>query len=146
MKISTRVRYGLRFMLELAAHYQKGPIFLKDIARVQDISEKYLSQIAIDLKQAHLIDGFRGVHGGYVLTKAPSKVSVYDIVAVFEGDLAMVECARDPSLCGKASHCIAHEVWHKLSMVMTETLEAMTLSDLLERQKEKMQEAGMYHI
>jgi Rrf2 family protein len=146
MKISTRVRYGLRFMLELAGHYQKGPVFLRDIARSQEISEKYLGQIAIDLKLAHLIDGFRGAHGGYVLTKPPSEIRVYDIVVVFEGDLALVECARDPSLCNRASHCIAHEVWHKLGQVMTETLEAITLADLLERQREKMQESGMYHI
>jgi Rrf2 family protein len=146
MKISTRVRYGLRFMVELAAHYGKEPVFLKDIARSQDISEKYLSQIVIELKLARLIDGFRGAHGGYVLAKSPREIRVYDIVVVFEGDLALVECARDPSLCNRAANCIAHEVWHKLGLVMTETLEAITLADLLERQKEKSQEFAMYYI
>jgi Rrf2 family protein len=146
MKISTRVRYGLRFMIELASHYRKGPVFLKDIARSQEISEKYLGQIVIDLKLAHLIDGFRGVHGGYVLTKPPSEIRVYDVVVVFEGELALVECARDPSLCKRAANCISHEVWHKLGQVMIEMLDGITLADLLERQKEKSQEFAMYYI
>jgi Rrf2 family transcriptional regulator, cysteine metabolism repressor len=146
MKISTRARYGLRFVMELAANYGKRALYLKDIARSQDISEKYLSQIVIDLKAAHLIDAFRGAHGGYVLAKTPAEVSVYDIVAVLEGDLTLVDCARNPALCSRASHCISHEVWHKLGQVMIETLEAITLADLLERQKEKSREYAMYYI
>ena len=146
MKISTRARYGLRFVIALAANYGKKSLYLKDIAKSQDISEKYLSQIVIDLKAAHLIDAFRGAHGGYVLAKSPAEITVYDVVAVLEGDLALVDCARDPSLCGRASHCISHEVWHKLGQVMIETLEAITLADLLERQNEKSREFAMYYI
>lgn len=146
MKISTRARYGLRFMIELAANYGKGSLYLKDVAKSQDISDKYLSQIVIDLKTAHLLDGFRGVHGGYVLAKTPAEITVYDIVAVLEGDLAMVECARNPSLCNRASDCISHEVWCKLGQVMKETLEAITLADLLERRNERSQNFAAYDI
>jgi Rrf2 family protein len=133
-------------MVELAANYGKGALYLKDIAKSQDISDKYLSQIVIDLKAAHLLEGFRGAHGGYILAKAPAEITVYDIVAVLEGDLAMVECARNPALCSRASHCISHEVWHKLGQVMIKTLEAITLAELVERQKEKSQEFAMYYI
>lgn len=146
MKISTRSRYGLRFMVELAANYGRGHLYLKDIAKSQDISDKYLSQIVMDLKASHLLDGLRGAHGGYVLAKAPAEITVYDIVAVLEGDLALIDCARNPALCGRAAHCISHEVWHKLGQVMIETLEAITLADLLERRKEKSQEFAMYYI
>lgn len=133
-------------MVALAANYGKGHLYLKDVAKSQDISDKYLSQIVINLKSAHLLDGLRGAHGGYVLARAPAEITVYDIVAVLEGDLALADCAKDPALCGRASHCISHEVWHKLGQVMIETLEAITLADLLERQKEKSQEFAMYHI
>lgn len=146
MKVSTRVRYGLRFMIELAAHYGNEPVFLKNIAHSQDISEKYLSQIVIDLKTARLIDGFRGAHGGYVLAKTPAEISVYDILAVLEGDLTLVDCTRNRASCTKASYCVSQEVWHKLGRVMTETLAGITLADLLERQKEKSQEFAMYYI
>lgn len=146
MKIPTRVRYGLRFMIELAAHYGKEPVFLKNIARSQDISEKYLSQIVIDLKLARLIDGFRGAHGGYVLGKPPAEISVYDIFAVLESDLTLVNSVRNPVLCSKASHCVSQEVWHKLGRVMTETLEAISLANLLERRQEKLSEVTMYYI
>jgi Rrf2 family protein len=146
MKISTRARYGLRFMLELAVNYGKGQLYLKDIASSQEISEKYLSQIVIDLKAAHLVDGFRGAHGGYILAKAPSEINVYDIVNVLEGDLTLLECARDPASCSRALYCVSHEVWYKLGRVMIETLEAITLADLLERRREKSQEFAMYYI
>jgi Rrf2 family protein len=146
MKISTRSRYGLRFMLELAVNYGKGPFYLKDIASSQEISEKYLSQIVIDLKAAHLLDGFRGTHGGYILAKAPSEITVYDIVNTLEGDLTLIECDRDPASCSRALYCVSHEVWHKLGRVMIETLEAITLADLLERRREKSQEFAMYYI
>jgi Rrf2 family protein len=146
MKIPTRVRYGLSFMIELAAHYGKGPIFLKDIARSQEISEKYLSQIVIDLKLARLIDGFRGANGGYVLGKSPAKISVYDIFVVLEGDLMLVNSVRNPVSCSKASHCVSQEVWHKLGQVMKETLAAISLTNLLERRQEKLSEVTMYYI
>jgi Rrf2 family protein len=146
MRVSTRARYGLRFIVELAGNYGKGPLYLKDIARSQEISEKYLSQIVIDLKTAHLIDGFRGVHGGYVLAKAPAEISVYDVVNILEGDVALVECTRNPAACSRALHCVTQEVWHKLGQVMQETLEAITLADLVERQQEKSREFAMYYI
>jgi Rrf2 family protein len=146
MRISTRARYGLRFMVELAANSGKGPLYLKDIAHSQEISEKYLGQIAIDLKAAHLIDGFRGVHGGYVLAKNPSEITVYDVVRILEDGLTLVDYTKNQSLCSRAGRCITQEVWNELGEVIAKTLEAITLADLLERQREKSREFVMYYI
>jgi Rrf2 family protein len=146
MKISTRARYGLRFMIELAAYYGKGPLFLKNIAHSQGISEKYLSQIVIDLKAAHLLVGFRGANGGYTLAKSPAEINVYDIVSVLEGDIALVECVRNSEICGLASQCASQEVWRKLGQVIAKTLEAITLADLLKLRQEKTQREVLYYI
>ncbi len=83
MKLSTRARYGTRLMLKLALRYGKGPVFLKDIARAEEISEKYLSQIIIPLKGAGLVRAFRGAHGGYTLARAPDRIKLKDIVSHF---------------------------------------------------------------
>ena len=146
MKLSTRVRYGLRFMIELATHYGKGSLNLKDVAKSQDISDKYLSQIVIDLKSSHLIDGFRGAHGGYVLARPPQEVSVYDLVVALEGELSLVDCVRNPAACNRVTSCVGNEVWAKLGQTMTDTLESMTLADLVKRRQEKQPKDTMYYI
>jgi Rrf2 family protein len=146
MKLSARARYGMRFVMELAENAGIGPLYLKDIARSQEISEKYLGQIAIDLKAAHLIDGFRGVHGGYVLSKNPSEITVYDVVSILEDGLTLVDCTKNRSLCSRSGRCVTQEVWNELGRVMVKTLEAITLADLLERQREKSREFVMYYI
>jgi Rrf2 family protein len=133
-------------MIELAAHYGKGPLFLKSVARSQEISEKYLSQIVIDLKAAHLLVGFRGAHGGYTLARPPAEINVYDIVSVLEGDMTLVECVGNSAVCDLASQCVSQEVWHKLSQAMVETLGAITLADLLKLRQEKSQKEVLYYI
>ena len=146
MKISTRARYGLRFMIELTTYYGKGPLFLKSIARSQEISEKYLSQIVIDLKAAHLLTGSRGAHGGYVLAKTPDEINAYDIVNALEGDLTLIDCIGNSAVCSRSSQCVSQEVWHRLGQAMAESLKAITLADLLKRQQEKSREFVMYYI
>ncbi len=146
MRISTRARYGLRFMIELAAYYDKGPVYMKDIARSQEISEKYLSQILITLKSAGLVEGFRGVHGGYILNRPPSDITLKDIVGVLEGDLSLVECDKKPGTCHRESACISREVWQKLGAVMFESLDAITLDKLVAKWREKSQKGIMYDI
>src|SRR5512138_597369 len=127
MRISTRARYGLRLMLELALQHGKGPIFLKDIARSQDISEKYLSQIIIPLKASGLVTSFRGAHGGYILQGDPAGITVRQIVEVLEGDLSLVECVTNPASCDRAAQCVTQDVWCRVSQAMSETLEGLTL-------------------
>jgi Rrf2 family protein len=138
MKLSTRGRYGVRLMLELALHYGEGPILLKDIAERQGISEKYLWQLINPLKTTGLIHSQRGAHGGYVLGKAPEAISLKSILRILEGSLCLVDCVDNPELCERSPSCISRDIWGEASKGMQQTLEDTTLAAMVERQKEKL--------
>ena len=140
MKLSTRSRYGLRLMLALARNYGKGNTFLKDIAREEEISEKYLSLIIIPLKGVGLISSVRGSSGGYALAKEPSQITLKDIVDVLEGD-CLVDCLKDPKVCPRVSTCASHDIWALLGGKISETLNGITLAQLVIMNKEKMERA-----
>ncbi len=137
MRLSTRSRYGTRLMLRLAKNYDKGPIFLKDIAQNEEISEKYLSQLVIPLKASGLIFALRGAQGGYQLRKHPSKITIKDIVQVLEGHLSPVECVKNHSVCSRVKDCSARDIWETLYKKISETLDSITLNDLLESEELK---------
>jgi len=137
MKLSTRGRYGVRLMLELALHYGEGPVLLKDIAERQGISEKYLWQLINPLKTTGLVNSLRGAHGGYVLGKPPEAISLKAILQILEGPLCLVDCVDNPSLCERAPSCISRDIWGEASKNMQQTLEDTTLAAMVERQKEK---------
>ena len=138
MKLSTRGRYGVRLMLDLALHYGEGPIFLKDIAERQGISGKYLWQLINPLKAMGLISSQRGAHGGYILGKAPESISVKEILQILEGSLCLVDCVDNPALCERSLSCISRDIWGEASKNMQQTLEDTTLAAMVERQKEKL--------
>lgn len=142
MKLSTKGRYGVRLMIDLAAHYGEGPVLLREIARRQGISEKYLSNLINPLKATGLLETTRGVHGGYVLGKAPSEITMRDIVQAVEGALSLVDCVEKPSCCNRRSQCIAHELWREAAAGMAGVLGKYTLADMVERQKAKGYEAA----
>lgn len=146
MKLSTRTRYGVRLMLELAIKSNKGQIFLKDIAREEAISEKYLSLIIIPLRGAGLVSSTRGAHGGYTLAKPPSEITIKDIVDVLEGDTCLVDCIKNPSACQRSSRCASRDLWIKLSDRISQTLGSTTLEDLVRMSRDKGENAQMYHI
>jgi Rrf2 family protein len=146
MKLSTRTRYGVRLMLELAMKSNKGQIFLKDIAREEAISEKYLSLIIIPLRGAGLVSSTRGAHGGYTLAKPPSEITIKDIVDVLEGDTCLVDCIKNPSACQRSSRCASRDLWIKLSDRISQTLGSTTLEDLVRMSRDKGENAQMYHI
>lgn len=146
MKLSTRLRYGTRLMLELALHYKKGPVFLSQIAKKEDISEKYLSQITIPLKAAGLVNSSRGIHGGYSLNLKPQDISVKDIASVLEGDLSLVKCVKNSKACNRASLCVTQEVWGNLTEIIEQTLDSVTLDELVEKCRKKAQQGAMYSI
>ena len=146
MKVSTRTRYGLRFMIELAANQGRGPVNMKDIARSQNLSEKYLSQILILLKSAGLVEGFRGLHGGYTLSRPSSEITMKDIVSALEGDLSLIECIERPGTCPRESSCVSQEVWQKLGTVLSDALVSISLSELVSRRQEKTEKENMYYI
>jgi Rrf2 family cysteine metabolism transcriptional repressor len=132
MKLSTRTRYGVRFMLEIAANEDRSPVLLKKVAERQDISEKYLSQIVIPLKNSGLINSSRSGERGYTLGREASSITVLDIAEVLEGDLSPVGCVKHPELCARNEACVSKTVWEKLYDAIRKTLSDVTLKDLVD--------------
>ncbi len=130
MRISKKSRYGVRMMLELTMEYGKGYIFLREIARKQEIPEKYLSQIVLILKSRGLVSSSRGAKGGHMLARPPSEISIRDIVEALEGDPGIVDCVQNPSICSRRSACVVGEFWSELQKSVSDTLGATTLADL----------------
>jgi len=107
MKLSTKGRYGMRAMLDLAQHYDDGLVLVKDVARRQEVSERYLEHLFLSLKTAGLVKSVRGAHGGFTLARSPNKIKLMDIISVSEGPLALVDCVVDASVCPRSSKCAA---------------------------------------
>jgi Rrf2 family iron-sulfur cluster assembly transcriptional regulator len=133
MKLSTRSRYGTRLMLDMAQHYNQGPIQLGDIARRQDVSVKYLEQIIIPLKRAHYIESLRGPKGGHILTKPPEEITVGEIVALLEEGTSLVECTDNAGICERSDICPTRLIWKEAAEAMFDKLQSITLADLVER-------------
>jgi len=136
MRLSTRARYGTRLMLELALNFDKGTIFLKDIAEREEISEKYLSHLVISLRASGLISSSRGAHGGYRLAKSPSQITLKEIVQTLEGGISFVECVKNPSVCPRVSKCATRGIWERLDKKISDELSSVNLADLMKSQKE----------
>ncbi len=143
MKLSTKGRYGVRLMLDLANHYGEGPVLLREISRREDISEKYLWHLINPLKSAGLIHATRGAHGGYELAKAPSEITVKDIFEVVEGPICLVDCIESPATCKRSDFCIARDLWGDASRALAESLEKTTLALLVKKQKDKKRQRAV---
>lgn len=135
MKISTRGRYALRLMLDLAVYSDGTPISLRDVAKRQGISDKYLEQIVTPLSRAGLVRSVRGASGGYLLTRRPEEYTVGDILRQVEGDLAPVECATDAEFCQRCNECVTVALWKEIHRAVSQVVDNTTLADLVERQK-----------
>lgn len=137
MKISTKGRYALRMMIDLAEHQGEGFVALKDIAARQGISKKYLEQIIPILNRSDFLQANRGAQGGYRLAKAPKAYTVKDILELTEGSLAPVACLdATPVGCERSEECVTLPLWKGLAEVIENYLDSVTLQDLLERQTE----------
>ncbi|MDD6058532.1 MAG: Rrf2 family transcriptional regulator [Clostridiales bacterium] len=143
MKISTKGRYALRLMLDLAMNNTGEPISLKDIAKRQEISDKYLEQIISVLNKAKYVKSVRGAQGGYILTKKPEEYTVGMILRLTEGSLAPVACVEEDPQCGKMHDCASLMVWKKLNDAINEVVDGITLEELMEYE---MQRVGEYVI
>lgn len=138
MKISTKGRYALRLMLDLAIYNTGGPVSLKDISKRQDVSEKYLEQIISLLNKARLVQSIRGAGGGYVLRRSPEEYTVGEILRVTEGDLSPVECvAQDGVNCEREALCVTVKVWTRLNDAINNVVDNITLADLVDWHNEK---------
>jgi Rrf2 family cysteine metabolism transcriptional repressor len=132
MKLSSRFRYGLRLLVELAKNYQKGPVLLKNIAECEKISKKYLEQIVISLKNAGVVRATRGSKGGYYLIQPPKKVTVAEIYQILEGSYSPVDCLDNPKICSLKNSCPTRKLWSELSTAIEKIFDNLTLADLLE--------------
>jgi Rrf2 family transcriptional regulator, cysteine metabolism repressor len=146
MKMSTKGRYGLRVMVELAFHYGRGPLLVETIARNQGISGKYIHVLVTSLRAAGLVRAVRGPNGGYELTRNPSRVTALEVVSALEGKNAPAECVSDASVCSRADQCAARDVWCEVASAIDGVLSGFTLEQLSLKQSTKHQEAATYHI
>ena len=133
-------------MADLADNFGTNPVFLKDIAKREDISEKYLSLIVIPLRQAGLIQSTRGAHGGYTLARVPEKITAQEIFDVLEGENCLVDCVANPGECSRSSICPTRDVWSLLVDKIRETLAAVTLAELVKVRRGKAQNNLMSDI
>ena len=136
MKISSKGRYALRLMLDIALNDAKTPVRIKDIAERQQISDKYLEQIVSSLNKAGFVKSLRGPQGGYRLTKKPEEYTVGMILRLIEGSLAPVACLDDDiNNCTRADRCPTLILWEKLYDAISEVVDNITLADLISWQK-----------
>ncbi len=133
MKLSTRSRYGLRILMQIAIENENGELAQgRDIAEKQEISEAYLEQLMIPLKGAGLVRTVRGCTGGYRLSKSPEKITVLDLIEIFEGGIEIVPCSTPKKECPRIGTCPVTGVWRKLTDAMKSTASAISLKDVLE--------------
>lgn len=138
MKISTKGRYTLRMLLDLAEHQNCGFIALKDIAERQNISKKYLEQIIPIFNRSGILKTIRGSQGGYQLAKTPDKYTVGEILRLTEGSLSPVSCVEEEfATCERSGDCAMLPVWQGLYNVINEYLDGITLQDIMEQQRER---------
>ena len=137
MKLSTRTRYGIRAMAELARNYGQGPMQLRMIAKKQDISTKYLEHLMAILKAAGLVVTVRGARGGYMLSRAPEKIKLSACFDCLEGRTVTVECVEDENFCARQVDCVVREVWVQMHEAIHHVLESQSLRDIVEKSKNK---------
>jgi Rrf2 family protein len=137
MKISTKGRYALRMMIDLAEHQNGGYVSLKDITERQNISKKYLEQIIPVFNKTNILKTNRGSQGGYMLARPPEKYTVGEILRLTEGSLSPVACVDDPVSCSRSPECATLPVWQGLARVINEYLDGITLQDIVDRQRER---------
>jgi len=141
MKISTKGRYGVTAMYDLALHYGEGPQALKSVAERQGISESYLEQLVSILRKGGYVVSMRGSQGGYVLSRNPEKISVGDILRLLEGPIAPVDCLlSDAELqkneyCTRVGNCVTRGVWAKVRDSITDVVDSISLADLCRDEK-----------
>ena len=124
MKLSTRTRYGIRAMLELAGKYGEGPLQIKVIANRQDISIKYLEQLMAMLRSGGFVRSIRGSKGGYMLSKVPAQIKLDELFTCLEGPVVTVECFEDENYCARAADCVTRQVWAQMQAAMVKVLQS----------------------
>lgn len=133
MRINTKVRYAIRMMADIAKHGQGGPVRLKDVARRQQLSRVYLSQLSAPLRNASLLRSIWGNNGGFALARPASHITLLDIMEAVEGPVAVLDCVLDPGSCDRADYCECLGIWREVNEAIVKTLEHYSLADLIEK-------------
>ncbi len=133
MKLSTRVRYAVRAVLDLAINSGEGRVLLKDIARRQEVSVKYLENIFAFLRRDNIVSGVRGAKGGYTLARNASDISIFDVVNAMQGFVSPLGCVEDSCACNKTGKCVARDVWVEVSEAISDVLNRYTVADLMDK-------------
>jgi Rrf2 family protein len=132
MKLTTKGRYGVKAMFELALHYQTGTVSIKEISEKINVSEYYLEQLFSNLRKAGLIKSIRGAQGGYILAKQPESISVANIFSVLEGPIEISDCVtEDESHCSNMDYCATRLLWIKISDSISQVTNSISLQDML---------------
>ncbi len=133
MRLSTRSRYAIRALLDLAANGGEGPVLVREIAEREDISVRYLEQLLLPLKAANLVRATRGSSGGFTLAKKPDEITLQEVIRIMEGSTGFTECVDDPGICLRADTCVLREAWVEVTNAANEVLQTTTLQKLVER-------------
>ncbi len=145
MKLSTKGRYGLKAMFDLAINYGEGPIALNNIAERQNISVHYLEQLISPLRKSGLVKSVRGAQGGYMLSDKPGNITVGDVIRTLEGPIAPADCVMndEESDCSRADQCITKTIWEKIKYSIDNVIDSITLQNMVDDYK-KMHEGDSY--
>ena len=137
MKLSTKGRYGLRAMVDLAVHSETGPVSIQSIANRQDISVSYLEQLVGKMRRAGLVTSVRGATGGYRLAKSPSEISVGDVLRALEGTLDAVDCPGNLEVytCKASQKCVTKYVWKKINESISQAVDTIMIEQLVQESK-----------
>jgi len=146
LRLSTKARYALRAMIELALHQGEGLVQLREVAEAQDLSVKYLEQLTISLRHAGLVRAERGPQGGYQLAKPADEISALQIVQAVEGPLHLLDCLVHAGACNRTGMCAAHGLWRRLNSTIGKLLSETTLAQLREEQQALAASPAGYQI
>jgi len=139
LRISSKGRYGTRLMLQLALRYGDGPVLLRKIGTIEDLSVRYLEQIVPALKKAQLVNSTRGAHGGYRLARKPDEITLGEIIEALEGPVVPANCINILEICERSAHCVTRQIWKELGEKMSQTLNSYTLQDIVDMHRNNHQ-------
>lgn len=134
MKLSSKCRYGIRAVIEIARNYQLRPTKRKEIAASQNLDDSYLENILIDLKNKNIVSALRGAKGGFVLKRAPEEITLLHVIESLQGDLSPAECLSTPDVCDRVEGCVTRPVWQKMKDAQEDVLKNITIKDLVDQE------------
>ena len=146
LRLSTKARYALRAMIELAMHEGEGLVQLREVADAQQLSVKYLEQLTISLRHAGLVRAERGPQGGYELSRPPEEITALQVIQAVEGPLNLIDCIAQNGTCARRSSCAAHGLWCRLNSAIGRVLSESTLADLRQEQRALSEPLPSYQI